>query len=310
MQIKVRMGPQSKAKRVMTSHRYPISEIFGPTRQGEGPQAGMYTFFVRFAGCDWDCGFGGYDKTTGKQIDLPFVCDTRYAVGPKYKKVGWHVDRMTSAEIIQKLIELGAEQDDWITLSGGNPALFLDQALSDDLRLGAGFRLAMETQGSRGADKFPARDIDCLIVSPKPPSSGMDKRFDLSATVSLLVDKIRLSRQITAVKIVAFNEEDMNWAVEKRLEIIAYARERADPPEDKNDKTYPLGHVQWYMSAGTPIEIHPEYGNISEIDAARLQIAHGLTDLWLASFKEPKKYKDWVMLAQNHVSVWGQKAGV
>jgi len=45
-----------------------ISEIFGPTIQGEGPLIGRPTVFVRTAGCDYRCA----------------RCDTLYAVLPEY----------------------------------------------------------------------------------------------------------------------------------------------------------------------------------------------------------------------------------
>jgi 7-carboxy-7-deazaguanine synthase len=45
-----------------------ISEIFGPTIQGEGPLIGRPTVFVRTAGCDYRCTW----------------CDTLYAVLLEY----------------------------------------------------------------------------------------------------------------------------------------------------------------------------------------------------------------------------------
>src|SRR6202046_1496627 len=47
-----------------------ISEIFGPTVQGEGPLIGRPTVFVRTAGCDYRCAW----------------CDTLYAVLPAYHR--------------------------------------------------------------------------------------------------------------------------------------------------------------------------------------------------------------------------------
>ena len=33
----------------------PVAEIFGPTIQGEGPDVGLKSIFVRVAGCDFAC---------------------------------------------------------------------------------------------------------------------------------------------------------------------------------------------------------------------------------------------------------------
>jgi 7-carboxy-7-deazaguanine synthase len=49
--------------------RIRISEIFGPTIQGEGPLIGRPTVFVRTGGCDYRCSW----------------CDTLYAVLPEYR---------------------------------------------------------------------------------------------------------------------------------------------------------------------------------------------------------------------------------
>ena len=46
-----------------------ISEIFGPTIQGEGPLIGRPSIFVRTGGCDYRCNW----------------CDTLYAVLPEYR---------------------------------------------------------------------------------------------------------------------------------------------------------------------------------------------------------------------------------
>jgi 7-carboxy-7-deazaguanine synthase len=45
---------------------FPVIEIFGPTIQGEGAEAGLSTHFLRVGGCDYRCSW----------------CDTMYAVDP------------------------------------------------------------------------------------------------------------------------------------------------------------------------------------------------------------------------------------
>ncbi len=60
-----------------------ISEIFGPTVQGEGPLIGRPTVFVRTGGCDYRCGW----------------CDTLYAVLPEYRDE-WTL--MAPAEILAR----------------------------------------------------------------------------------------------------------------------------------------------------------------------------------------------------------------
>lgn len=106
-----------------------ISEIFGPTVQGEGALIGMPTVFVRTGGCDFRCNW----------------CDTLYAVEPQFK-TQWQA--MDAAAIMQRVNQLSGGVPLLITLSGGNPAL---QPLAPLLQLGKqqGYRFAMETQASK-----------------------------------------------------------------------------------------------------------------------------------------------------------------
>lgn len=129
---------------------YRIAEIFGPTIQGEGAMAGALTHFIRFGGCDDRCSW----------------CDSPHAVLPEYAKT-W--PRMDGTAVLSELRALGAVPGGWITLSGGNPALWPLRELICRLQV-AGLRVAMETQGTLAKDWFG--QLDHLCISPKPPSSG------------------------------------------------------------------------------------------------------------------------------------------
>jgi len=80
----------------------PISEIFGPTVQGEGALIGKPTVFVRTGGCDFRCRW----------------CDTLYAVLPTYRH-DW--SPMTSEEILGRVEQLTGGNPILVTVSGGNP---------------------------------------------------------------------------------------------------------------------------------------------------------------------------------------------
>ncbi len=85
------------------NERIRISEIFGPTIQGEGPLIGRPTVFVRTGGCDYRCTW----------------CDTLYAVLPAYRNE-WAL--MTPADIMARVEELAGGNPVLVSLSGGNPA--------------------------------------------------------------------------------------------------------------------------------------------------------------------------------------------
>lgn len=163
-----------------------ISEIFGPTIQGEGPLIGQPTVFVRTGGCDYRCVW----------------CDTLYAVLPDYRDE-W--TPMTPAEIVTQVNALAGGQPVLVSLSGGNPAL---QPLDSVIALGRsdGHRFALETQGSVAQPWFA--QLDWLILSPKPPSAQ-------TITPPSAVDDCLAAAQgrpRCALKIVVFDDADYAYA--------------------------------------------------------------------------------------------------
>jgi 7-carboxy-7-deazaguanine synthase len=166
--------------------RIRISEIFGPTIQGEGPLIGRPTVFVRTAGCDYRCAW----------------CDTLYAVLPEYRDQ-WTF--MTPPDIMARVNELSGGQPVLVSLSGGNPAL---QPLADLIALGRhdGHSFALETQGSVPQAWFA--ELDWLFLSPKPPSSDMTPDLDaLDACVQAAE-----GRPSCALKVAVFDDTDYSFA--------------------------------------------------------------------------------------------------
>lgn len=141
----------------MTKETILISEIFGPTIQGEGAMIGRPTVFVRTGGCDYRCSW----------------CDTAHAVDKDFRH-DWtpmHVE-----DIMAEIKRLSGDKHLMVTLSGGNPAIQPFKSLID-LGHRSRYRFALETQGSIAQDWF--FDLDVLTLSPKPPSSGMKTDWDV-----------------------------------------------------------------------------------------------------------------------------------
>ena len=242
------------------TERIRISEIFGPTIQGEGPLIGRPTVFVRTSGCDYRCSW----------------CDTLYAVLPEYRGE-W--TQMTASEILARVNELATNQHVLISLSGGNPAL---QPLDDLCALGHlnGHSFAMETQGSVAQPWFAK--LDWLILSPKPPSSGMTTDWDaLGACVEAAGGRPRC-----VLKIVIFDEAD-----------YAYARTVAS--HHPNLKVYlQVGNPAPLLASGKPM---PEAADVGDL-LKRLR--------WLAGITIADRWFDVTVLPQLHVLAWGNKRGV
>ncbi len=168
------------------NERIRISEIFGPTIQGEGPLVGRPTVFVRTGGCDYRCTW----------------CDTLYAVLPEYRDE-WKP--MTPAAIMARVDELAGGEPVLVSLSGGNPAL---QPLAPLIVLGreSGHGFALETQGSISQPWFA--ELDWLILSPKPPSAGVTVDWD--AFEACL--KAARGQPRCVLKIVVFDDADYSYA--------------------------------------------------------------------------------------------------
>ncbi|OWY00009.1 7-carboxy-7-deazaguanine synthase QueE [Thioclava sp. F1Mire-8] len=231
-----------------------IAEIFGPTIQGEGALIGAPTLFVRAGGCDYRCSW----------------CDSLHAVESAYRHT-WAP--MSSEEVWAELRRLSGDRPLTISLSGGNPAI---QDFGPLIALGraAGYRFACETQGS--VTRPWLGDLDTLVLSPKPPSSGEQVDWDVFA------DCVSAGRSAgsTVMKIVIFDRADYDWAKD------AHARH----PD------LPL-----YLQPGNP-EVDPDVPVDPQALADRLGwlTETAMADRWFA----PR------ILPQLHVLIWGNKRGV
>lgn len=169
---------------------FPVVELFGPTIQGEGPDAGRPAYFVRFGGCDYRCSW----------------CDSMHAVEPDLVRA---VERLSTADVIARLRDRPSGPD-LVVLSGGNPALFELGQLVEKLQH-QGMQVAVETQGSVWRDWLG--QVNRLVVSPKGPSSGMlnSKHAD---QFRAFMDRACSVGVSLALKIVIFDSEDLEWTRE------------------------------------------------------------------------------------------------
>jgi 7-carboxy-7-deazaguanine synthase len=235
-----------------------VSEIFGPTIQGEGILIGLPTVFVRTGGCDYRCSW----------------CDTLHAVDSEYRDQ-WRP--MSVDDIWQEVLRLSGNKPLTVSLSGGNPAI---QPLGPLIERGhsEGFRFALESQGSIAKDWFA--DLDVLVLSPKPPSSGMETDWRaFEACLKTAAEKPQL-----ALKIVVFDDRDYLFAR------TAAAR-------------YPTLPV--YLQPGNHTPPPPTD------EEARVDI-DGIMDrmLWLIDKVTEDQWFEARVLPQLHVLLWGNKRGV
>lgn len=113
-----------------------VNEVF-ESIQGEGPDIGRYSTFVRLAGCNRNCEF----------------CDTKYA-----RTNGFEV---TLESIADTITDRGNNN---VVFTGGEPALqfgAIDELIG---MLPSSFRVSIETNGTI---KFPVDAFKYVVVSPK-----------------------------------------------------------------------------------------------------------------------------------------------
>lgn len=117
---------------------YPINEIFC-SLQGEGEKTGTVSVFIRMSGCNLRCAFCDTDHQSHTMMSAPEIVE--------------QVMRYPDAPLI--------------VLTGGEPALHVDTALIQALKL-TGKTIAIETNGT-----LPLPDgIDWVTLSPKTAFQG------------------------------------------------------------------------------------------------------------------------------------------
>lgn len=172
----------------MNFNKIPVAEIFGPTIQGEGPNVGIKTLFVRVVGCDFNCSW----------------CDSKFA---------WKRDEntimVTARELAGLLINKCQEtKTKNVVLTGGNPCLYDFKDLVLDLH-DLGISVDVETQGSKLPEWLYL--VDNLVISPKAPSSGQPDVYENIAKFLYNPLKIKTNFNV-AIKIPVFNKEDFKFA--------------------------------------------------------------------------------------------------
>ena len=156
-----------------------VSEIFGPTVQGEGPALGTRCGFVRLGRCNLACSW----------------CDSRYSWEP-----GSEYTEMSVDEIVAALEPMDV---DAIVLTGGEP--LLQRAKLDDLVLAFRARAWKTHVETAGTLWWNTDLVDQWVVSPKLANSGMDEERRIK------YDVLRgFASQHAAFKFVAVEPRDLD----------------------------------------------------------------------------------------------------
>ncbi|MDD3847530.1 MAG: radical SAM protein [Syntrophorhabdaceae bacterium] len=120
---------------------------------------GSICTFVRLAGCNLRCSW----------CDTPFAADI------------WSGYDMSKEEIFQEIVKIGNRN---ITITGGEPLSqkkelieLIDYINEKDSGV---YKIAIETNGAFNVEKVIDRQVFCIVMDYKLPSSGMEKFMNLN----------------------------------------------------------------------------------------------------------------------------------
>lgn len=144
------------SSRAATANTLVVSEVFGPTIQGEGPHTGRQVGFIRFGGCNLHCSW----------------CDTPYTWDASRYDLRAELGRRTVDSILS---HVDAMDVDTVVLSGGEPLLQQRQPAWGRLLYHlaqAGVDVHVETNGTIAPNQSTHRYVEHFSVSPKLAHAG------------------------------------------------------------------------------------------------------------------------------------------
>ncbi len=157
-----------------------ISEVFGPTFQGEGPSLGRRAGFVRLGRCNLDCGAG---EGATWRCDTPYTWDWAGKLGKVYDPK-LEVHKLEVDEIARRLERMNVPL---VVLTGGEPML-QHRGLKELCRLVRYTAdIEMETNGTMAPPDWMNDWRIRFNVSPKLANSGVarDRAWNASALRAL-----------------------------------------------------------------------------------------------------------------------------
>jgi 7-carboxy-7-deazaguanine synthase len=139
----------------MTPGSLAVSELFGPTFQGEGPSAGRQCGFVRLGHCNLTCSW----------------CDTAYTWDWTRFDPAEEVHTMSVDEIVERLEAMAVNR---VVVSGGEPLLQQDDLIPLLQRCASfGWAVEVETNGTVAPQPSVVGLVERFNVSPKLANSGI-----------------------------------------------------------------------------------------------------------------------------------------
>jgi 7-carboxy-7-deazaguanine synthase len=192
------------------SRELSVSEIFGPTFQGEGPSIGTPCYFLRLGGCNQHCSWCDTPYTWAFSDALA----AKHQTGKKYNPRDELCNR-TGEGIIEDLEALYKKAEhkrpvNLLVISGGEPLLQQKKLIPlMEALAGKGWMFEIETAGTIGPMRELSRIVHRFNVSPKLENSGnpLTQRYKPQA-LKALQDTGRVAWKFVVVDIEDLKEID------------------------------------------------------------------------------------------------------
>jgi organic radical activating enzyme len=146
-----------------------VSEVFGPTVQGEGPSTGRRAGFVRLGRCDLHCSW----------CDTPYTWDWKGRNGVAYAPSA-ELKNMAVTEV-EDLIR--AMDVPLVVITGGEPLLQMGGVTQLALNLEPDHDIEIETNGRHRPSIGLFQAVTHFNVSPKLANSGQEESHTISPLV-------------------------------------------------------------------------------------------------------------------------------
>ncbi|MFA6684762.1 MAG: 7-carboxy-7-deazaguanine synthase QueE [Arcobacteraceae bacterium] len=213
-----------------------ITEIFGPTIQGEGKKIGTPSVFIRFGRCNFDCNGFGVEYTTPSGVKK-FGCDSYYAVDNEFKKF-WTSYENSETVIAEVAKILPVEYKPDIVITGGEPMIYWKNEEFQKLLeyyVTQGFNLTIETNGSLDMkiDKPYQKEI---LYSISVKLSNANESYKKRVNHEALQEMISNGGKSYLKFVVSQNDENIIVEIKDILSNLPYVDVFLMPQGDSNDE--------------------------------------------------------------------------
>lgn len=208
-------------------------EIFASV-QGEGPNTGIPTVFIRLSLCNLKCVYCDTPYTWNWEGTGFLHKDAQTGENKKYclKK---EIIELTSAEVIAYVIKVSGPNIHHVVITGGEPLMHRSsnafKFLLTELK-SMGYHIEIETNGTLIPDAYIASLIDQFNVSPKLENSGNS----LQSRQKDKAYKFLVSQPNTYFKFVVMGKEDLDEIFKLQALYNIPATKILLMPEGRTDK--------------------------------------------------------------------------